>query len=144
VTARSEEKEILLRVTNEKMKLLPKILASDVPIINIKEDKSIILVDNDDLVHINWKIQMKKQGINLASFYSISEFLDTAYSYSTDTPIFLDSNLDDGIKGEVDGIKIYNLGFNNIKITTGYNELDQPYWVRSIIGKCPQQAVLKI
>ncbi len=142
VTARSEEKELLAEVTKSKIKLLPKILATDVPILENKETTTVVLIDNDNLVHMNWKIQMKDKGLDLNAFYSIDEFLASSSSYQPDTHIFLDSDLGDGIKGEVDGIQIYDKGFNNIRITTGYTEIDQPEWVKSVITKCPQRTGL--
>lgn len=137
VTARSEELDISKLVTEQKIRVLPKILIGDVPIVSDEMPETLVLIDDDQLVHLNWKIHLKKQGIKLLSYYSIKEFIKSASSLDRAIRIYLDSNLGNNIKGEVHGIEIYENGFENLRITTGSQNIRKPSWIKGIVGKCP-------
>lgn len=138
ITARSDEKEIIKRSEEINLSLLPKNMAFNVP---IKKDgrSDIVLIDDDELVHMTWKKTLTKRGHKLASYYSVDEFLENFKRFNTLTPIYIDSNLGDGLRGEVLSEKIFKLGFNELYITTGYEKdtIAKPSWINSVIGKAP-------
>ncbi len=102
--------------------------------------KKIILIDNDNLIHTLWKRECLKNDIELISFLSIDDFLEHMNEQDRDITIYLDSDLGDGIRGEVDGIKIFNEGFHNIILQTGHatDDVDAPEWIASVQGKRPK------
>lgn len=99
----------------------------------------VVLIDNDEFTHLNWKRFYKKTNTELLSFRTIDEFLNASSNLSKLIPIFLDSKLDNEIKGEIDGHKIANKGYRSISITTGHPSamINIPDWVQSVISKCP-------
>ena len=145
VTSHYNDIDIQKFANNLGVKIVPKDLASDVPVsITDNYKKCIVLIDDDELVHMTWKRRYKEHGIELNTYFTIDDFLKESKLYSSETPIYLDSNLGDNIKGEVDGIKISNLGFNNMYITTGYSSdsIDKPTWIKKIIDKSPELTIL--
>jgi signal transduction histidine kinase/CheY-like chemotaxis protein/arsenate reductase-like glutaredoxin family protein len=158
VTARSEESEIQDRCIKSGIKLLPKSLVNYVmvrmtgmPRVTGREgigegqacveivQHPIILIDDDKLVHINWAAHCKKKGIPFIGFRSIDEFIKASENLDKGIRIFIDSNLGDGIKGEIESEKIFNLGFKNLYLATGYQKEDitKPEYIIQIFSKNP-------
>ena len=86
---------------------------------------------------MSWKMEADKKGIELDCFYTIDEFLEKASEYDQMTKIFIDSNLKDGIKGEIESEKIAKLGFTELFLSTGYSpsDIDKPEWIKAVVGK---------
>jgi hypothetical protein len=97
----------------------------------------IILIDNDSLIQMSWKMAAEKAGKEIATFSSVDEFLEVADDFGPDTPIYVDSDLGDGIRGEVESEKIHARGFFEIRLATGFSpgEVDKPAWIKEIVGK---------
>lgn len=96
-----------------------------------------ILIDDDILVQMTWKMAAKRAGRSLAAFSSPSEFLASATHLDRHTPVYIDSNLGDGIRGEESARELAALGFTEIWLCTGYSSIDfgpMP-WIRGIRGK---------
>jgi hypothetical protein len=60
---------------------------------------------------------------------------------STESHIYIDSNLKDGEKGEIEAQKILKKGYANIYIATGYSksyfDIQNLPWVKDIVTKTP-------
>ena len=54
--------------------------------------------------------------------------------------IYIDSNLGDNIKGEIESEKIFNLGFKNLYLATGYGKefIQKPPWIIEVLSKGPE------
>lgn len=144
ITARSEEPEILERCFNSRISFLSKTL---IPYISIKEFfPQIILIDDDKLCHWRWEDFCKEKGVLLHTYFSIDEFIKSKEKIKKDDFIFLDSDLGNGVKGEIDGEVIYHLGFSNLYISTNYPEgkISKPLWIKSILSKNPNEAFVEI
>ena len=74
----------------------------------------IVLIDDDRLMIINWTHHCKKNNLPFTGFKSINEFLAVSENFDKQTRIYIDSNLVDGIKGEIESEKIFALGFLNL------------------------------
>ena len=102
----------------------------------------IILIDNDSLIHMMWQMHAKKVGVDLKAFISVEEFLrfEKENSLSKDVFIYVDSELDDGLLGEVESEKISNLGYKNIYLATGKDpaDINKPAWIIQVVGKRPE------
>lgn len=116
VTARSEEKEIINRCNKLQIKLLPKslinyvLLQFDCPII--------VLIDDDNLIHLNWKGEGKSKGIEVKTFFTSKEFFESKFN-DHNALIFIDYNL--GTENGLDlAFSLKKKGFRNIKIATGH------------------------
>ncbi len=102
-----------------------------------------VLIDDDELIHLTWKRHFKNNDLLIDTYYSIDEFLNKSSNYACETPIYIDSNLGDGIKGEIESEKLSLQGFKNLMITTGYDpkSFKKPKWIKQIIGKSPKNVI---
>lgn len=169
VTARSEELAIQERCLKNGIKLLPKSLVNYIKVIasnnEDSEDSSgpvstfieggqardsddlidssqspVILIDDDKLIRINWSMYCKKNNIPFREFSSIDTFLSESESISKETRIYIDLNLGNGIEGEIESEKIFQLGFLNLYFATGYEKdsIKKPIWIKEIFSKSPE------
>ena len=119
-------------------------MAGIVPIniMDLHEKINAILIDDDELIHLTWKISAKKNGKNLICFSNVGDFIQNSNGFDRDTCIFIDSNLQDGLRGEVLSKEIYEMGFMNIFVTTGFDSssITPQVWIKGIIGKKPPLA----
>ncbi len=102
----------------------------------------VILIDDDKLVRYNWSSHCEKKGIPFKAFVSIDSFLDEAVSIPKEAKIYIDSNLGNDVKGEIESEKIFNLGFKNLYLATGYGKeyIKKPDWIIEIFSKSPEIA----
>ena len=141
VTARNEEQKIQDRCFAAGIKLLPKNLVNYVKILDHSSNSSpIILIDDDRLVHLNWKSHCLKNGFEFTGFMSINDFISASSDFDKASRIYIDSNLGDGIKGEIESEKIFALGFLNLYLATGYEKdsIQKPAWIKKIYSKSPE------
>ncbi|MFT6630600.1 MAG: FixJ family two-component response regulator [Bacteriovoracaceae bacterium] len=97
-----------------------------------------VLIDNDLLIRKSWEFAASKAGIDLTTFSSVSEFLNTAQSFpSASTTIYIDLELDDGLLGTIEAKKISDLGFPKIILATGHSSdsVILPSYFFDIVGK---------
>jgi signal transduction histidine kinase len=148
VTARNDEQAIQERCLAAGIKLLPKSLVNYV---KLSKDRSgnapngstpppIILIDDDRLVQLNWKSHCKKHDLDFHGFKSINDFIASSASFDKSSRIYIDSNLGDGVKGEIESEKIFILGFLNLYLATGYEEdsIIKPSWIKKVFSKSPE------
>lgn len=105
-----------------------------------KEKRAHILIDDDDLIHALWDRAAKKENLFFTAFKSVDDFLRKHQMFNKQNAvIYIDSNLSNGLKGEVESEKIADLGFCEIYLTTGYseNDIEKPSWIKKVIGKRP-------
>lgn len=144
VTSHYNDFDVQKRALDLKIEIIQKDSASDIPVIINKIKDDIVLIDDDDLVHMTWKREMSKKGYKLSSYYSVKDFVTDADNFSLNTLIYIDSNLGEGLRGEVLSKEIADLGFNNLYIATGYSadSIEKPVWIKSVLGKKPNEVFL--
>ncbi len=81
----------------------------------------------------------QKHQIPFFGFQSIDGFLASSSRFDTETQIFIDSSLCNGLKGEIESEKIFSLGFSNLYLATGYEKgtINKPQWIKEIFSKSP-------
>ena len=148
VTSRYEEKHVLDHCIRLKMRMLPKGLAGLIPISveaaaapesgPAPEPKSAILLDDDLLVHMNWKLAAKTAGVELRVFQTPEQLAAAAEGLPGDIPVYIDSDLGDNISGEDIAEGLRGKGFTNLTMTTGYGPEKFAHfpWLK-VIGKEP-------
>jgi hypothetical protein len=141
VTSRYEEDKIRERCDRLGVRLIPKAMAGFVPI-EIAKPKELfdgILLDDDSLVHSCWAMDANNKNKKFVGFYNADDFMNRAAKFDTTSKVYVDSNLGNGIKGEVISRKIHELGFTNIYLCTGYqaSEFQPMSWIKGIVGKDP-------
>jgi signal transduction histidine kinase/CheY-like chemotaxis protein len=139
VTARADEPSIVKSCEQFNIRLLPKSLANDIRLLTLKLQKRAVLIDDDKMTHLSWKLTAKKAEIELQAFSSVKEFIDSSSSFERHTPIYIDSDLGLGLKGEVLSEEVFNLGFKELFLATGHSEslINKPAWIKDILGKSP-------
>ena len=98
-----------------------------------------ILIDDDPLIRKAWQIMAKRCGTRLHCFTKPDEFFDDIDAFDKEVPLYIDSNLADGLKGENVAKNISDKGFTNIYLATGSSPDEFPSmpWIKEIIGKAP-------
>jgi len=150
VTARSEESAIQERCLKSGIKLLPKPLVNYVKIINESQNTKetsrqsdqnikVVLIDDDKFIHFNWSTYCQKHDLTFVGFKSVESFLAKTSNIDKNAHIFIDSNLDNELKGEVESEKIFKNGFINLYLATGYEResFAKPSWIKEIYSKSP-------
>lgn len=122
VTAMSEEISVQERCSREGIKLLPKTIINYIKI-NVTPP-SVILIDDDKLIRVDWKTYFESTGTPFKSFATIDKFIEESSSIEKESIIYIDSSLGNGVRGEVESEKLYNLGFLNLFLSTGYQKDD--------------------
>ena len=79
-----------------------------------------LLLDDDALVHLNWGIAARSAGINLKPYKKAGEFLAAAETLPKDTPVYIDSELGEGVFGEEIARDLHQKGFTDITMATGH------------------------
>jgi signal transduction histidine kinase len=139
VTSRYEETHIRTRCEKLGVKLIPKAMAAYVPLVFEKSKTQYdgILIDDDELIHSFWNLDAELKNKEILGFKTAEEFFNKISEIDFETKIYIDSNLGDNQKGEIISEKIYNFGFKNIYLCTGYDPSEFPKmpWLKGIIGK---------
>lgn len=141
VTSMHQDIEIQNKCMELAIKLLPKQIFNHVAASKSlnQTSQSIVLIDDDPLVHMVWKVEAKKKNIDFKAFTSINEFLNNCDTIDKDSSIYIDSNLGDDIKGEIESEEVYKRGYHHLYLATGHTpeEIECPSWIKEICGKKP-------
>ncbi|TAK73186.1 MAG: sensor histidine kinase, partial [Gammaproteobacteria bacterium] len=137
VTSRYEDSEIRKRCAEIQLKIIPKSFSAFIPIEVETNNLDLIFVDNDSSLTAVWKMRARDAKLNIAVFNDPQSFMKNLNLYSKNIAIYLDSDLGAGARGEVLAKELYDQGFNNIYLTTGYDKEYFPPmpWIKDIIGK---------
>lgn len=100
-------------------------------------NKKMVLVDNDPLVRMNWSIAAKKQNIELMAYPRSNDLLEALPLIDPNTPIYLDDDLGEEIRGIDLAQKLHLLGFKNLHLCTGHDvsHFKDSNFLQSIHGK---------
>jgi hypothetical protein len=144
VTALSNEAVIQKKLSTHRFKVLPKSMILDIPVkLNNRTNNLRVLIDDDKLTHYIWKKRAAEKNITLSTYFSIDEFLKNSNSHPLDTTIYIDSDLGNGSKGEVESEAIFNLGYKKLYLATGYepSNFSEINWILGVFGKNPDLAL---
>lgn len=97
--------------------------------------KKIIFIDDDDLIRKSWEMAANDKEVELKTFSSIEDFL--TQNFPKDITIYIDSNLGDGVKGEVESERLFSVGYSELYLATAHDPetIDKPTWIKDIVGK---------
>ncbi|MDO8630356.1 MAG: hypothetical protein Q7R41_07670 [Phycisphaerales bacterium] len=140
VTSRFEEMPILTECLRLKTRMIPKGLAGFVPI-RILQAAALdaVLIDDDSLARMTWGVAANRAGKILRAYADGAAFFAELAGIPMDTPIYIDSNLADGIRGEDVAEKLHRMGYTNIRLETGHEPSYFPPMahIREVVGKNP-------
>lgn len=141
VTSRFSEKAILKQCNELGVRCLPKELARIVPVKIVEQRKKIdiVLIDDDELVHMTWKTAARNARKKLKAYHRPEDFLEDAHDISLETPVYIDSDLGEGVRGESFAETFHAQGFKQIYLCTGFepSSLRKGQFITSIVGKEP-------
>ncbi len=100
-----------------------------------------VLLDDDALVRMNWKMAARAAGAELESYKTREEFLAAAGTLPRDIPIYIDSELGGGVKGEDIARDLHEKGFADLTMATGHDasKFSRLPWLK-VSGKEPPWA----
>lgn len=150
VSSHYEESDIIERCLNAGIYLLPKNLVTHVPI-EFKDTMNdsmkvispsisaldLVLIDDEMTLRELLEMSAKSFGKNIRTFESPVEFEHVCDFLDRETPIYIDSDLGNGIKGELYAKKLFDRGFINLYLTTGYESASfkEMYWFKMVVEK---------
>ena len=97
-----------------------------------------VLIDDDPLVRMNWKTAAREEGVDLRTFVSSEDFYSAAPDLPKGTPIYIDSELGGGLRGEVLAQSLKEKGYSELCLETGHpaSNFSHLPWLK-VIGKEP-------
>ena len=85
-----------------------------------KPSGMVVLLDDDPLVHMNWKMAAKAAGVELKAFKTPEDFTAALETLPKDAHIYIDSELGSDIKGEDIAKDLHEKGFTDLTMATGH------------------------
>ncbi|HAT73304.1 MAG TPA: hypothetical protein DCS63_10865 [Elusimicrobia bacterium] len=100
-----------------------------------------VLLDDDMLVHMNWKMAANASGAEFKAYKTPQDFAAGISDLSKDAAIYIDSELGNDIKGEDIAKDLHEKGFSNITMATGHSPEQFAHlpWLK-VTGKEPPWA----
>lgn len=145
VSSRWEEKPVQDRCAKLGIRLIPKGLAGFVPVSIRKplEKLDAVLLDDDSMIINTWSSVARQHNKKLRAYYEPTEFFNALGDLDLSTPVYVDSNLRDGVKGQDLIPKIKALGFKEVYLATGYQpeEFKTIPGLTAIVGKNPPKII---
>lgn len=91
----------------------------ELPACAVPKGVPVFLLDDDELVHMNWKIAAKAAGADLRAFTDPYAFTAALEKEARATPVYIDSELGGGAKGEEIAAGLHARGFTDLTMSTG-------------------------
>ncbi|OGR63024.1 MAG: hypothetical protein A2X31_00480 [Elusimicrobia bacterium GWB2_63_22] len=97
-----------------------------------------VLLDDDLLVHMNWRMAAKAAGVEFKAYKIPGEIIADAEALPKDTPIYIDSELGGDVKGEDTAQALHEKGFTDLTMATGHGpeKFSHLPWLK-VTGKEP-------
>lgn len=106
------------------------------------ERLDLVLIENEEMHRLTWRLWAKRKGYGIQTFSSADEFLVRAAHLAKSTPIFMDFSLDGSKTAQNYLPEIHRLGFSEIVLVTSHRDLKKEDFIgtKAIIGKDPEFA----
>ncbi len=102
-------------------------------------DLNYVLIDNDELTRMLWENSAKHKGVRLRTCSNVKNFQQIKNLINKETHFYIDSELDDQIKGEDFARLLHNEGYSNLYLSTGHRpeKFMEHCYLKGIISKAP-------
>jgi len=106
------------------------------------EKLDLVLIENEEMHRMTWKLWAKRRGYGIQAFNSAEDFLLRAAHIPKSTAIFMDFSLDDSKTAQNYLPQINRLGFFEVVLVTSHRDLRKEDFAgtKAIIGKDPEFA----
>ncbi len=149
VTGRWEEPQVRSRALALGLRLLPKNLVPRIPIVSgtgkrqaaLRGRPDAVLIDDHIWIRKGWELSATRAGKRLLTCASMQEFQAVERHLDRSTVLFIDSDLSDEMPGERFAWNLFDAGFTEIYLATGFDATGfapMP-WISGIIGKDPPE-----
>jgi len=137
VTSRYDDLPVKTAARALGVKIIPKGFAVHIPINVMCLRPDLILIDDSEILTDSWYHHASRVGKQIATFNKVSEFMAVRHYYPLTTPLYIDSELGQGVKGEELAKTLFDEGFTIIYLATGFNKHDFPVmpWIKEVVGK---------
>jgi CheY-like chemotaxis protein len=139
VTSHYDESKIIKDCKRLHLSLVPKSMAGIVPIsVDPCERYDLVYIDDDKYLRMAWEMEAKKKNKKILSLCDSSQIESILPQLTEETPFFLDRDLGEGkATGEVVAKNLYDKGFKNLYLCTGYRKEDLPEmpWIKDVLPK---------
>lgn len=98
-----------------------------------------ILLDNSQIILDAWKLRAFEKNVEFYGFLEIYDMLNFIRDCDKSVDIYIDYDLGRGLSGDKIACDLYEQGFENLFICTGFDkeDLKQVNFIKDIIGKEP-------
>lgn len=98
-----------------------------------------VLIDDDALARATWKMTAARLDKRFRAFASADEFFKAAGTIDRRTPIYVDADLGESVRGEAESRRICELGFDKVYLATGHEpaKFAGLSHLSGVIGKAP-------
>lgn len=105
----------------------------------ITKSADLIFIDDYESITEAWVLHGHVRGKMVAPYNSINAFRVDLNKFDLITPVYIDSDLNDVIKGQDFAKELYEYGFKNIYLATGRPRSNFPkmFWIKEVVGKMP-------
>lgn len=103
--------------------------------------KLAVLLDDDALVHMNWRMAARAAGAEFKACRTPAELEAALAGLPKDVPIYIDSELGDGVKGEDISKDLHDKGYTALSLANGHtpDRFSHLPWLK-VTGKEPPWA----
>lgn len=138
VTSRYEDEDIRRNCEVLGMRLIPKFFTEIIPI-SVCNPSKIVLIENEEVIRFYWQESAQGWGKSISAFHYPEDFMKVLHHYPQDTMIYIDSSLDNGVKGEEFAKGLYERGYTHLILTTGHPKFHFAHmsWIKDVVGKEP-------
>tara|TARA_R110000868_G_scaffold410505_2_gene698755 strand:+ start:4979 stop:7261 length:2283 start_codon:yes stop_codon:yes gene_type:complete len=139
VTSRYENTKVRIDAQDLKVKILPKSFTPFIPVKIAYTAPDVVFLDDNEALTLQWKLVGEQMGKRVAIFNEVDEFERHIVNFNKEVHIYVDVNLGENVHGEVVTKWLYDNGYSNIYLATGYDKDTFPPmpWVKDIVGKEP-------
>jgi hypothetical protein len=122
VTSWYDDAAIVERCISAGIRMIPKGLARLVPISVVEAERlDAVLIDDDALARMTWKMAAAQTGKRFRSFATMAEFLAASSEIHPQTPLYIDADLGGGVRGDEEAKRLHENGFTEIYLATGHD-----------------------
>ena len=142
VTSCFEDAGIRKRCEILGIKIIPKpyvqfisIVISSTPI----NPATVVFIDDDELMRMTWLFAADQAGKSVDVYAHPNEFIAQINKYHRNTIIYIDSELGDGLSGQLYAKELYNKGFEQLYLATGHSadKFGTIPWLKAVVNKNP-------
>lgn len=137
VTSRYEDPQVRGRCFKLGCRILPKDYAAHAPLMVMPPIPELVFIDSCPLMITTWTMSAERVNHRLLVISNVSEARKIVPLLPSWVPVYVDTSLANGEKGDEFSKELYEMGCRNLYLVTGYEpeKFEAVYWVKAVLGK---------